>query len=215
MAQKNELELLWQTRTVELNIGISVNTLRNINILAEDLDFPSTAEFLTYLGSKHVADIGSGFNGLAIDTILRGLPVQVTSINPTCTNPRYEFHQKDKLVKEGYLYYPDYSAEEKEAARLKANRQTYPYFAHDIRLPDGMFDLAIDSTAVFYYSDYTNPLALAKSIEEMVRICKRGRTIRVADGLEYGKETPNWKEQILISMGLTFTPKRHGVEILT
>lgn len=208
-------ELASQIQSVELRSRSMVGNLRNLKQQAGQLAFQSPADFENYLSGKDVLDVGSGLNGLAIDVILKKLQARVISVNPAFNDPLFEDTQKDVI----YLFphfFPRFSPEEIEAARVEANRNTRALFAHDLStFANKSFDVVIDNFAVAFYALESGKLAFAKSMSEMARVC-RGR-IRVGDKFSeyvYGGSTPNWKEGILRDLGLNYTPYKGGFEVV-
>lgn len=212
MAAPLSPEFYRDTRVVESYAQDQLGTLRSITQIAPLLGFMDPEEFISYIYGKEVLDVGSGLNGLAIDVLLQGLPTGVTSINPAIYHPRFERQQIRKLLEAKEGFFPDFTPGAIELARIEANKNCLPFFAHDLQLPSKKYDVVIDNLAVFYYTDRNQRSVLVRSLEEMMRVC-RG-SIRVGDfSAIYGDIYPGWKEQILKNMRINYRPYRIGFEI--
>lgn len=207
------LELEQQQRRVENQPENAICTLRTIELLAIDLGFRSPDELFAYIEGNDILDVGSGYGGLAIDALLRKTQAPVISVNPVLLYDSFEEFQINQIATRRDLF-KGFDLPAIEIARRQANSLTYPFFAHNLRFPDHTFGRVLDTFAVFYYANFQDRLAFESSIDEMLRVCKKGGTIRVADPLfKYGEAVPNWKEEILIQKGVRSIPHAFGLEI--
>lgn len=185
------------------------STARASDELFSDLGFTSQQELIDYIWGNRVLDVGSGYSMLAIEAILKGIPGIVISVNPVMESNRFKEYQLRNAVQT----FPDYSLDAIEEACRIVSENTYPYFAHDLRFPDKSYERVIDTNAVFHYAHPHQGLAFARSVREMHRVSKE--TVRAsAGGITFGrKHRTNWRERILIGLGLKYKPFGSCVEI--
>ncbi|MCX6816337.1 MAG: hypothetical protein NTZ93_00455 [Candidatus Beckwithbacteria bacterium] len=206
--QKNALE----ARLLEHPL----DNFKTFYFIALDLGFADEEELIQYLQNKKVLDVGSGFNGLAIGSILKGVSTDIISVTPRKRDPNFQVYMRKLLESEDE--YRVYSREEKDKAIKESMQKTYFMFAHDLSFfKDESFDVVIDNAASFYYARNDEVLLLRQGLREELRVLRQGGTIRVGDFNTYGYNPPSWREGVLIDEGVNYSvfknPHTSGVEI--
>lgn len=194
----------------ELRILRNPQSLRGINQIAPSFGLTSE-QMIQLLNGKTVLDLGSGYNGLAIDVILRKLNCQVLSVNPHVTDPDFEFLQKEKLNCPARInIFSDFDPQKIEQARQASIDNTFALFAHDLKyFPNAEFDLIIDHLAIFaYYENQDEYPEFLQTIAEEKRVLKPSAPTLIADNDVYFQKLRyrNWKENILRAENIPFLP---------
>ncbi len=187
-------------------------TARGLREHAHMLGFENEAAFIQELQGKKVADVGSGYGGLEIDIIARGLPLDVTPISPRAQDKLFLTGQRNAIMRQlGRLY----TSETLDAAIKTYNEQVVHAYAHDLPFPDESFDIMLDILAATHYTPKPGDISGASEAESraiyqktfagMIRPLKRGGKLYIkADcfipGLSKGREAEGnnpWELQIM------------------
>lgn len=185
---------------VEQRILKNPQSLRNIEIVGRSYGL-SSSQMLQLMDEKVILDLGSGYNGLAIDAILRHINCQIFSVNPHFSDLDFEFLQKESLSACHRKVFPEFDNLDLENARVLSMKNSLALYAHNLsNFPAGKFDLIIDHYAVFgYFQDRQEYPEFLKTIHEEKRVLKPGAPSYIADFLPYGQNSlfREWKEEIL------------------
>lgn len=192
-----------------------VNLMNNFNGISaywNDLAFASEGAFVTYLRDRRMADLGSGYDRLALDAVLRGLNTDVVSINPDRANPDFRERRMRIITNCMGNDYPHNTVEEMERALTQVDRRAIAAYAHDLSvIPNADVDAVFDIRAVFHYSYPGYRDIYEQSLLEMLRITKSGGYIFIGDrcNIEPGK-TP-WYQEIFDQLNLNYVYLRRKV----
>lgn len=189
----------------EILVGLP-NTLSNIERYAKDFGFASQQEFTHDIKGKRVADIGSGLGGFALDVILHDLDTEVISVNPARSSPKFNQYRKEFLRENRELFY-QYKMRDIKKALKKVDKNTVIAFAHDLSaIPDNSVDEALDTLAVFHYSNPKYREIYEQSIGEMLRIVKPEGKVLISD---YKGQNP-WYRNLFDELGLDYIIREAG-----
>lgn len=181
------------------------STPRNISMYSKSLGFPNKEALTEHIKGKKIADVGSGFDGFALDAALQNLDTTVVSINPARTNPSFISDRKETMEMWRDLYFPKYDMQAIDAGLAQVDKHAIAAFAHDLSaIPNEEVDEVVDNLAIFHYSKPEYREVYEQSIKEMLRILKQGGKILIGDAtnIKGGKEP--WYKEIFDKLGLDY-----------
>lgn len=161
---------------------------------------------------KVVGDIGSGYGGLAKTASIERIPSTIYSINPRLKDPAFKRIEEEMGVHALRKRYRDITEAELREAQASHDKRLLTNFAHKLDVADNFFDLFVDTAALNYYANKKDISLYEISLREMLRVLKHGGKILVEDwsktsiGSKSGNGKLNFKENILINLGLRYTP---------
>lgn len=161
---------------------------------------------------KVAGDVGSGGGGLATTAALEEIDTEIWSIHPNMDDERFIEWQPKQAAGELSKLYLSSSAEDIAKAQKTYESRAIRGFAHDLRaVPDGFFDVLIDSYAAHQYMS-REPGVYEASIQEMLRVLRPGGRIIVLGGLaplvavQPNLPSTDFRERSLRRLGIPFTP---------
>src|SRR3989338_7374790 len=134
----DNMTALTPTQVLENKIlTLVINTAGNILTYSETLGFSSRDEFINYIRCKKIADIGSGFDGFALDVLLRRLDTTVIPINPARTTSSFADNRRKELEELRPTLWPDHDMQAIDAALLEVDQRAILAFSHYLSsIPD-------------------------------------------------------------------------------
>lgn len=190
------------------------STPRNISMYSKSLGFPNKEEFIKHIKGKKIADVGSGFDGFALDVVLQGLDTMIIPINPARTNSSFTHDRRESIKLWENLYYPESDTLTIDVSLRKVDKQAVTAFAHNLSvIPNNDVDEVIDNLAVFHYSKPEYRELYEQSIKEMLRILKQGGIILIGDASNLKNDREPWYKEIFDKLGLNYQYLERNISI--
>lgn len=197
----------------ELITGKTItDTFRGIS----DLDFDEFGiDIVDAIRGHVVADLGSGYGGLAKSAKAENIPTTIYSINPRLAFAEIKRVEEGVTRLELKRRYPNITEEEIQAAQRYHDEHLSTNFAHDLTdFADNSFDLIVDNVAVHAYMPEESEELYERTIQELLRVLKPGGRILVRDGFESPIGAPSdegglvMKERVLQRLGISYRPMK-------
>lgn len=184
----------------------SVETTGSLSKYATCLGFRTLDDLDVFLKGKKILDISSGYDGFAVDALLKSIDCKIVSNNPGRQKKHFNQHRLKEL--RNHIDFCQYSYESIDAAIRLVDETATSYFAQTLSFPHDSFDTIIDNDGIFYYGAMNKVSQLYRAMVNMYEVVKPGGQILIGDRfffLDDGRR-PAWKEDLLKEMGIPYSP---------
>lgn len=189
----------------------SIETLGGLSKYATCLGFSTQDSFIAFIEKKRILDISAGYDGFAIESVLKGINCNIVSNNLNRRRGNLGVNRLKALQEhEDFCHYSHNLIE--EAIKI-VDRTATSDFAQELHFSNDSFDCVIDINGIFYYATLEEIASLYKSIIQMYRVTKYGGKILIGDRfffLDDGRQ-PRWKEDLLQEIGISYHPIRSDI----
>lgn len=209
-----EIVLKEQAKALEKKLlgGRIGDTFRGINDLGLD-EFG--IDITDAIRGSVVADVGSGYGGLAKSAKAENIPTTIYSINPKLALAEIKRVEEGVTQQELRIRYPNITDEEIQAAQRYHDEHLSTNFAHDLTdFEDNSLDLIVDNVAVHAHMPEESEELYERTVQELLRVLKSGGKIIVRDSFENAIGVPGdegglvMKEKVLTRLGIHYEPIR-------